>query len=375
MDRRRLGEELLALLGDLIAIPSTYPPGGTTRIAAYCHDFLFPLGFRVEVISKTPGTQNVVARLGSGKPSLVFNAHVDTVGVGERAAWHTDPFKATMRDGRVYGLGAANCKASMAVHLWLAREVAKAGEPRRGELVFTFVGDEENLGPDGMAWLREQGAVRPTTLVLAAPTQNRLVLEERGVMWVRATTRGRAAHAGAPHTGDSAILGMHKVISALQGFSSKTSKSGQRSTLSIGRIRGGENINVVPDLCTIEMDRRLLPDEDFDAVFLELKLLCDKAGASSVELLTGTPGFSAPEDGAGVRAFGEAIAAVTGKPTQRLNVVGACDGRYFARDGIEILVTGPGDGADSHIPNEHVSLDEMIEAALIHLNAVERLHA
>ena len=66
MDRRRLREELLALLGDLVAIPSTYPPGDTTRIAAYCHDFLSPLGFRVEVISKAPGTQNVVARLGSG---------------------------------------------------------------------------------------------------------------------------------------------------------------------------------------------------------------------------------------------------------------------------------------------------------------------
>ena len=374
MDRRRLGEELLALLGDLVAIPSTYPPGDTTRIAAYCRDFLSPLGFRVELIAKTPGTQNVVARIGSGKPSLVFNAHADTVGVGERAAWHTDPFKATLREGRVYGLGAANCKASMAVHLWLAREIAKAGEPPRGELVFTFVGDEENLGPDGMAYLREQGAVRPTTLVMAAPTRNRLVLEERGVMWVRATTRGKAAHAGAPHTGDSAILRMHGVIGALQrGFTARKSASGQQSTLSIGRIRGGENINVVPDLCTIEMDRRLLPDEDFDAAFLALKTLCEEAGASSVELLTGTPGFSAPEEGAGVRAFGEAIAAVTGKPAQRLNVVGASDGRYFARDDIEILVTGPGDGADSHIPNEHVSLDETVEAALIHRGAVARL--
>jgi acetylornithine deacetylase/succinyl-diaminopimelate desuccinylase family protein len=374
MDRRALGEDLLALLGDLVAIPSTYPPGDTTRISAYCRDFLAPLGFRVELVSKTQGTQNVVARLGSGQPSLVFNAHADTVGVGERAVWHTDPFKATLRDGRVYGLGAANCKASMAVHLWLARQIAQASKPRRGELVFTFVGDEENLGPDGMAYLRAQGVVKPTTLVLAAPTQNRLVLEERGVMWVRATTRGKAAHAGAPHTGDSAILRMHRVISAIgENFAAQTSNSGQRSTLSIGRIRGGENINVVPDLCTIEMDRRLLPEEDFDAVFLGLKTLCEKAGASSVELLTGTPGFSAPEAGAGMRAFGEAIAAVTGKPARRLNVVGASDGRYFARDGIEILVTGPGDGADSHIPNEHVALDEIVEAALIHLKAVELL--
>jgi acetylornithine deacetylase/succinyl-diaminopimelate desuccinylase family protein len=370
MERRELGEQLLALLGDLVAIPSAYPPGDTSAIAAYCRDFLGPLGFSAEIVSRKQGVDNVVAQLGRGQPSVVFNAHVDTVGVGERAAWRTEPLKATLRDGKVYGLGAANCKASMAVHLWLAREFARTGKPRRGALVFTFVGDEENLGPDGMAFLREKGAVEPTSLILAAPTRNRLVTEERGVMWVRATTRGKAAHAGAPHTGDSAIMRMHRVIAALQKFKSRTSKSGQQSTLNIGRIRGGENINVVPDLCVMEMDRRLLPDEDFDAAFQELKGLC--AGAE-VELLTGTPGFSAPEGGPAVKAFSAAIEQLTGKPAERLNVVGASDGRYFARDGIEILVIGPGDGADSHVPNEFVPMDEMVESALIHRDALDRI--
>ena len=98
-----------------------------------------------------------------------------------------------------------------------------------------------------------------------------------------------------------------------------------------------------------------------------------RAGAHDVELLTGTPGFSAPEDGAGAKAFAEALRSVTGKPPERLNVVGASDARYFARDGIEILVTGPGDGADSHIPNEFVLLEEVMEAASIQLEALERL--
>jgi acetylornithine deacetylase/succinyl-diaminopimelate desuccinylase-like protein len=92
-----------------------------------------------------------------------------------------------------------------------------------------------------------------------------------------------------------------------------------------------------------------------------------------VELLTGTPGFSAPPDGPGATAFAEAIRAVTGKAPERLNVVGASDARYFARDGIEILVTGPGDGAESHIPNEFVRLAELEEAASIQLEALERL--
>ncbi|MGQ0654844.1 MAG: M20 family metallopeptidase [Betaproteobacteria bacterium] len=378
MERRELGEQLFALLRDLVAIPSTFPPGNTERICAFCADFLKPLGYATNVHTKTRGVDNLVARIGRGSPSIVLNAHVDTVGVGERAAWRTDPYAATLIDGRIYGLGAANCKASMAVQLWLARELARRGGPRRGELVFTFVGDEENLGPDGFAYLREVRAVKPDTLILAAPTRNRIVYEERGVMWVKAMTRGKAAHAGAPDTGESAILKMVRLIAKLEAelqpeFGKRKSKTGQRATLSIGRIRGGENINVVPDLCTIELDRRLLADEDFDAVFQEIKTFLRDAGAVEVELLTGTPGFSAPEDGAGARALAEAVREVTGKPPERLNVVGASDGRYFARDGIEILVTGPGDGADSHIPNEFVPLDEMVEAALIQRAALKRL--
>jgi len=224
MDRARLGEELLALLADLVAIPSTYPPGDTSRVAAFCGSILKDC--KTEIVGKG----NLVARLGSGMPCIVFNAHADTVDVGERAAWRTDPFKATLIDGRVYGLGACNSKSAVAVHLWLAREIARRGGQKRGELMFTFVGDEENLGPGGLAYLRQSGAIKPDTLVVAAQTRNRLALEERGVMWVRVVARGKAAHAGAPHTGDSAILRMHGIISEIQRqFVSTTSKSGHRS--------------------------------------------------------------------------------------------------------------------------------------------------
>jgi succinyl-diaminopimelate desuccinylase len=381
-DRRALGERLFGILRDLVAIPSPFPPGDTVAIAAFAADFLGRFGYRVDRHSRKPGIDNLVARLGAGRPSVVFNAHADTVGVGERAAWSTDPLAATLSDGRVYGLGACNCKSSMAVHLWLAEEIARRRGPEAGEIVFTFVGDEENLGPDGLAYLRDTGAVKPTTLIVAAQTRNRLVTEERGVMWVRVTARGKAAHAGAPDTGDSAILRMHRVVAAIERelaprLRDRRSTNGQQSTLSIGRIRGGENTNVVPDHCAIEIDRRILPDEDFDGALAEIRQAVEVAGEPrgtlAVELLTGTPGFSAPEDGAGVRAFRESIAAITGRPAERLNVVGASDGRYFARDGTEIIVFGPGDGADSHKPDESLPLDELIDAALIQAGVVARL--
>ena len=379
MERKALEQQLFTLLAELVAIPSPYPPGDTSRIAAYCRDVLSSCGYEVALHEKRKGVHNVVGRKrGAAGPSLVFNAHADTVDVGARTAWRTDPWTATLVEGRVYGLGACNSKSAMAVHLWLARELAARGGPARGEVAFSFVGDEENLGSDGLAHLREISAIKPDMLVVAAQTSNRLVLEERGVMWVRATTKGRAAHAGAPQNGDSAILHMNALISRIQAdflhkIEERKSASGQQSTLSIGKIRGGENTNVVPDACTIEIDRRILPQEDFDAAFQELKSFLASSGAHEVELLTGTAGFSAREDGAAVRAFSEAVREVTGKPPERLNVIGASDARYFARDGAEIIVFGPGDGADSHKPNESVPLAEMADAALIQLAAIERL--
>ncbi|HUA55906.1 MAG TPA: ArgE/DapE family deacylase [Candidatus Sulfotelmatobacter sp.] len=380
-DRAPLAAWLTACLGDLIALPSPVPPGDTTRICAYAAERLARAGYRTETARRAPGVDNVVASLGQGAPYLVFNAHVDTVGVGERALWRTDPFQATVRDGLVIGLGAGNCKGSMAAQLWLAEEIARAGGPRRGTVSFTFVGDEETLGPDGMAFLRESGRVRPDMLVLGAQTENQLITAERGVLWVAIETRGRAAHAGAPEQGDNAILRMLRVLAHLERALAPrlaTRRDGaMASTINLGMIRGGHNTNVVPSACRAEIDRRLLPGETVDAAFDEIAALVAAVGEPAdriaIERLRGTNGFRAPADGALVQAFSAAIAAEIGAPARFLNATGVSDGRYFADDGIEIVNFGPGAGAQGHAANESVPIDQIVQAALIQRDLVARL--
>ena len=201
---KKFSAELVSILSDLIALPSPYPPGTSVEICAYAARRLRKAGYKVEVARKVKGVDNVVARRkGKGKgPVIAFNAHVDTVGAGERGNWKSDPYKALVKGGLVHGLGAGNCKGSMAVQLWLAEEIARCGGPAKGELIFTFVADEENLGPNGMDYLRKSGKVRPDALILGAQTENNLIVAERGVMWAKVTTRGRAAHAGNPSAGD-----------------------------------------------------------------------------------------------------------------------------------------------------------------------------
>ena len=170
---KKLDSELVAILTDLIALPSPYPPGTSVEICAYAATRLKKAGYKVEIAARTKGVDNVVARMkGKGRgPTVAFNAHVDTVGVGERAHWKSDPFKALVKGGLVRGLGAGNCKGSMAVQLWLAEEIARRGGPAEGELLFIFVAEGENLGRDGRGVLRKSGKVRPDALILRAQTE------------------------------------------------------------------------------------------------------------------------------------------------------------------------------------------------------------
>jgi acetylornithine deacetylase/succinyl-diaminopimelate desuccinylase-like protein len=141
------------------------------------------------------------------------------------------------------------------------------------------------------------------------------------------------------------------------------------STMNIGMIRGGHNANVVPSSCSLEIDRRLLPDETVDQAFAELKAVLDgagePAGSYALEFLTGTNGFAAPRDGPGIVALAAAIAAERGEAARFVNAVGVSDGRYYADDRIEIVNFGPGGGLEGHAANESVALSEMIEAALV----------
>lgn len=374
--------QIVACLTRLVAIPSVYPPGDTREICGHIARLLEGWGYATRLLGCDPLVANVVATLGAGRPQLAFNCHVDTVGVADAAAWESDPLALALRQGRAYGLGANNCKGPAAAQLWVAEAIARRGGPARGSVVFSFVGDEEALGPNGTAYLRAEGHLAPDMLVVGAQTENGLITRERGVTWIELVAHGRAAHAGQPAAGESAILRMARLLRHLEtvlapALAARTA-DGLQSTLSVGTIRGGANVNVVPASCTAAIDRRILPDgETIDGALEELRAVLAGAGepegSFTLRRLTGTNGFSAPRTGPLVGAFSAAIQAVTGQTARFIDSVGAFDGRFFADDGIEIVNFGPGEGDQGHMSNESLPTQQLAESARIQLRMVENL--
>jgi acetylornithine deacetylase/succinyl-diaminopimelate desuccinylase family protein len=350
-------------------------------MAAYLVGEFEAMGYATEVHSCAAGQDNVIARMGSGKPSLVFNVHVDTVDAGDTALWNTPPLEATRVGDTVYGLGVANCKGSGAVQLWLAREIARRGGPARGEVVFTFVADEESLGDRGTKFLGESGAIAPDMLLLGAPTDNTVTNEERGVLWIEVTTQGKPAHAGQPEDGDNAILRMVRVlghlVTEIEPRLAQRSSGPLRSTMNVGLIEGGRNNNVVPSHCSARVDRRLLPEETVEAAYEEIRTIllgaAEPEGSVDVSFLLGTNGFRSDIDEPMIVALREAIEVVSGEAASFSSGIGVSDGRHFTDRGIEIVNFGPGVGSEGHASNESVTLDSLRLSARVLEATVERL--
>jgi acetylornithine deacetylase len=277
-------------LSELVAIPSVNPMGRDVsgpqyfehRLTEHLERFFSKLGVPFERQTIEANRDNIVARLeGNDNASiLLWDAHQDTVPV---EGMTIEPFGATIRQGRLYGRGACDIKGGMTAMLIAFARLAH--ERPRGcptVLMSCTVNEEHGFtGAEGLCRLWSEGAKsifprRPDFAVVAEPTGLDVVVAHKGMVRWRCQTIGRAAHSSQPQLGENAIFSMARVLTALERYQREVLPRADahplcgRPTLSVGTIHGGTSVNTVPDLCTIEIDRRLLPGDDPQAVYQEV---------------------------------------------------------------------------------------------------------
>ena len=276
--------DLVALLQQLIRIPSPNPPGDCRAVAEFCAAFLRNAGFVTTLVAPDDRAWSVVGVLGErDTPSLLYHAHIDTVPLGQNAQWSVDPFAGAVADGRVYGLGSVDDKAPLAAMLQAAAALGAQVEKLRGRLVVVCAAEEEVGGRLGTKWLVDAGHVPACDFVVVGEqTHNRVATAHKGVLRAAFHVAGRTSHATDPWRGRNAINGMAHLILDLERYQTEVLERRPHpllgpASINVGVIEGGVSANVVADACTIRVDRRMVPGEDPQAVMAELQETCRTA--------------------------------------------------------------------------------------------------
>ncbi len=368
----------------LVQIPSVNPPGDCVDAIAYVREPFEDAGFEIEIIDDGTNQPNLIAKYGpSDGKRLLINAHVDVVPIGERSAWKYDPFGAEVHDGKVYGRGAGDDKASVAAQSIAALALQASGVPLKGQLIYTAVSDEESGGVHG-AQLVSEVIPDPDWAIVGEQTLNRVAIGEKGAAGVELVVNGITAHGALPWEGANAIEGMAEVIVALRRelwpkLGDRVHWAFKPSSASVNMITGGVKSNVVPDRATIYIDRRIVPGEDPDECRAEILAIAEQAiqnvPGCSVELNVLYPGkkaSAADVDDPLVQAMIGANELI-GANTEPTGFSMGTDGRFWNARGVPTIIYGPGDPSLAHIPDEWVGIDEMVEASKAYAIAMVRL--
>ncbi|AMV39478.1 M20 family metallopeptidase [Planctomyces sp. SH-PL62] len=367
-------DELTRLLSDLVSIPSVNPMGRDVtgpeyyeaRIGAYLESWFREAGIPVERQTVAPGRVNLIARYESpdrGARSLLFDVHQDTVPV---EGMTIPPFEPRVEEGRLYGRGACDVKAGMAAMLLAFRRLWRERPAGSASVVLACTVDEEytHLGSDLLA--ETQKGI--DLAIVAEPTQLDLVPWHKGSVRWKIRTKGVACHSSKPDLGVNAIYRMARVVDALAGHARVLIESTPHPrlgppTLSVGRIEGGQSVNVVPDFCEIEIDRRILPGETWQGCVEQARA----AVAAGAEGLDGVvfeepwgrmPALETPL-GPWLEPLTRAVEAATGRTPGLIGVPYGTDAGPLGEVGIPAIVFGPGDISQAHTRDEWVELNQV----------------
>ena len=372
------------LLAQLVACPSVNPtravpsgpPYGEGAMARLLTALVSPLAAEVRTVEISPGRFNFLAHIDGASPrTLLLEAHADTVPVDGMTI---PPFEPTVRDGRLYGRGSCDNKASLAAMLLALRAVCEGGKRPPATVWLAATADEE-LGSTGAHRLMADG-FRADAAVVGEPTGLAVVHAHKGAYRFRVVTHGRAAHSSDPSRGTSAIAQMTRVVEALEG--PVAARLRQRNhpllgppTISVGTIRGGSQVNIVPARCEIEVDRRTLPGENRDEiarpVVEQLNLLrqADPRFEYDYEEMEWYPAFEADPHGPLASHTAAACRAVLGEA--RIEVVPwAANAGIFYEAGIPSVLFGPGSIRQAHTADEWVDLAQVALAARVYAEII-----
>jgi putative selenium metabolism hydrolase len=374
--------DLISFLRDLIRIPS--PPTKEGEIAERIVEEMLKVGFH-EV--RTDRIGNVVGRIGAGKgKKLLYNSHMDTVGIGEPSSWKRDPYGADVESGVLYGLGASDMKGGLAAMVYGAKAVLDSGAELSGDLYVVGVVQEEPCEGLAMRVLIEEEGIRPDFVVIGEATNLQISRGQRGRMEMRVTVRGRSCHASSPHLGENAIYGAAKIIFGIELLAPQLAYDPflGKGTIAVTQIvSSSPSRNAIPDACGLYIDRRLTLGETEAKALAEIQGIIAREGVEAnvevVEYLARSytgyecrvkeyyPPWALDEDHPLVLTLSRVIKETLGYKPKIGQWAFSTDGVYtMGVMNIPTVGFGPGEERFAHTSDDQIRLQDVIRAAKVY---------
>ena len=371
--------DTLDLAIDLISRASVTPEDAGCQ--AVMKQRLAALGFRNEPM-RFADVDNFWARRGDTGPVLCFAGHTDVVPAGPRGKWQSDPFAPTIRDGMLYGRGAADMKGSLAAMVTATERFVARHPDHRGSIAYLITSDEEGPSINGTVKVVETLEARNEKIdwcLVGEPSSNHVLGDvvkngRRGSLGAVLSVRGRQGHVAYPHLARNPV---HEVAPALAELAATVWDNGNeffpQTTFQVSNIHAGTGAtNVIPGECEVLFNFRYSTETTHESLRERVQAVLDRHGLDyTIEwTLSGLP-FLTPR-GELVDAAQRAIKAVAGIETELSTAGGTSDGRFIAPTGAQVLELGPLN-ATIHQVDECVAVDDLDRLSAMYEKVLEHL--
>ncbi len=386
-DPARLTQDARETLARLIAFDTT-SRRSNLELIEFCERRLQPLGAVTRRVLNADGSKaNLIARIGpEANGGVVLSGHTDVVPV-DGQSWVSDPWVLTERDGRLYGRGAADMKAFLALAMAAAPDFAAAGLKRPVQFAFSYDEEIGCLGAPSLIRDLVASGPQPSVVIVGEPTSMDIVSGHKGIATFKVTVTGKEGHSSLTHLGVSAIMEAAKIISLLSDIAQQLERGAdptspftpKGASLTIGQIQGGTAVNILARECVFAFDLRVPPGMDAKTVLApvfdlterldaELKARAPEAGVR-LETRSGTPPLSPDPDGA-AEALARRLAGDNG-PARVVSY--AAEAGQFQQAGYSTVICGPGSIEQAHQPDEYLEVSQVERGAAFMTRLVEHL--
>jgi len=368
-------KEVIELTQRLVQIPSENPPGNEKEISKFIYNWFKENKIEAEMMEVLPDRSNVIARIKgeSNKNPLLVLAHMDTVPAGE--GWKNDAFSGKIVEGKLYGRGSADMKSGLAVAMMAIKKIKNSGEKLQGDLIVAAVVDEEAIDYLGaQSLVKNNIADKNTLIVCTEATGLNLCKVQKGTVWYKAETFGKNAHGGNPQYGADAIHAMCIFLTNLKEHISKLPYDQEhigKSTITIGKMKGGLKVNIVPDYCMAELDLRIPAPLDTLQADIILKNIMEQA----TSLVIGVTGkvtrfgperdpIEAQDKSVIVQNLKSAYKEAIGEEIEVKGFAAYTDAGIIATmtKNNNCIIFGPGKLSNTHLVDEFVEIKEIEDA-------------